>query len=290
MNLVSQTNRNSHRDRVTAERRCASKAVEATVKAALIAILSVSILLPSAAQQTAPSQQAAQLLRSALGVLSPSMAPRDIALSGTAHYIAGSDDETGTVVIKALFGSGSRIDLSLSSGVRSEINNSASGIPVGKWSGPDGVSHNISIQNLLTEPAWFFPTFLVVRGLSPSGYTVTYVGHESLNDQAVEHLSISQSFPLLSSGAPNLVHLTQTNLFLDSGTMLPAAMTFNIHPDNNALVDIPIEVRFSDYRPVNGLQIPFHVQRFLNNGLVLDLQFQDAAINSGVSATEFEIQ
>jgi len=43
--------------------------------------------------------------------------------------------------------------------------------------------------------------------------------------------------------------LSQTDLYLDSTTLLPAAMTFNIHPDDNALLDIPIEIHFSEYRP-----------------------------------------
>ncbi len=77
-----------------------------------------------------------------------------------------------------------------------------------------------------------------------------------------------------SPGAPTFAHLTQVDFFLDSTTLLPAAITFNIHPDNNALLDLPVEIRFSDYRVVSpsgvvaGLQtgavsspqIPFHIQ------------------------------
>ena len=77
---------------------------------------------------------------------------------------------------------------------------------------------------------------------------------------------------------------------LDSTTFLPDAITFNIHPDNNALLDIPVEIDFSDYRPVSGTQVPFRIQKFLNNSLFLDFQVQNAAINSGLSASAFAIQ
>lgn len=293
MTLVAEINRNSHGSRVASKPRRGPKVVEATVKAALVAVLfSVSILLPLAAQQTAPaSPQPVQLLRGALAALSANTIPRDVTLSGTAHYIAGSTEETGTATLKATAGGASRVDLNLSSGPRSEINNSASNAPAGKWSGPDGVSHDISIHNLLTEPAWFFPTFLVLRGLSPSGYAVAHVGHETRDGEAVEHLTISQaSVPQLP---PTLAHLAQTDLFLDATTLLPVALAFNIHPDDNALLDIPIEIRFSDYRPINGVQgvqVPFHIQKFLNNGLVLDLQLENATFNSGLSASEFAVQ
>jgi hypothetical protein len=260
------------------------------MRAALVGVLlSLSILLPSAAQQTAStSPQPAQLLRSALAALTPTTAASDVTLSGTAHYIAGSDDETGTATLKATATGASRIDLNLSSGPRIEVNDSASQLPTGKWSGTDGVSHDIAFHNLLTEPAWFFPTFLVLRGLSSSGRVVTYVGHETRDGEAVEHLTISQPSTIPApAGAPDLTHLTQIDLYLDSSTLLPAAMTFNTHPDDNALLDIPIEVRFSDYRSVSGAQVPFHVQRYVNNTLTLDLQFESAVLNSGLPSTTF---
>jgi hypothetical protein len=67
-------------------------------------------------------------------------------------------------------------------------------------------------------------------------------------------------------------------------------MSFNIHPDNNLLIDIPIEVRFSEYRLVSGAQVPFHVQKLLNNGLILDLRFQTATLNTGLSAADFQVR
>ena len=106
----------------------------------------------------------------------------------------------------------------------------------------------------------------------------------------MQHVSVSQQQPPASSFAPALLpHLTQVDLYLDSSTFLPAAMTFDIHPDGDALTDIPIVVRFSDYRLVNGTQVPFHVQRFLNNGLVLDFQFETAAVNTGLPPSTFGV-
>jgi hypothetical protein len=262
------------------------------VRRALAAVvLSLSILLPSVAQQPAPaSPQPGQLLQGALAALSANVTVTDITLSGTVHYIAGSDDETGTATLKALSSGAARIDLVLPSGQRSEVRNGAAGSQTGTWSGPDLVSHPIAFQNLVAEPAWFFPAFLVLRGASPSGYVATYVGHDTVDNQAVEHLAISQAFvEQLPAGVPTIAQLSQTDLLVDSATFLPAAMSFNVHADSNALVDIPITVRFSDYRQVNGVQIPFHIQKFLNNGLVLDVQLQNATVNSGLSATDFAV-
>jgi hypothetical protein len=254
-----------------------------------LAVLTISAFLPLAAQQApVTGSQAVQILQQALGALSGRQILTDVTLAGTAHRIAGSDDEMGTATLKAIVGA-SRIDLNLSSGPRSEIENMSGATPAGSWSGPDGVAHAISHHNLLTDPGWFFPPFPINHGIS-SGYAATYVGHETREGQAVEHLTISQTFGLQSPAGPSIVgHLSQMDFFLDSTTFLPAAVTFNIHPDNNALLDIPIEVRFSDYRSVSGAQIPFHVQKYLNNGLILDLQFNNAVLNSGLPASTFTI-
>jgi len=95
--------------------------------------------------------------------------------------------------LKATAAGAVRTDLSLSSGQRSEIQNLSATAPAGSWSGPDGIVHPMAFHNLLTEPAWFFPAFAIARRLSNSGYVATYVGHESHNGQAVEHVSVSQT-------------------------------------------------------------------------------------------------
>jgi hypothetical protein len=251
-------------------------------------ILSISL----AAQQTATSNpQALNFLQRSLGALAGGQTLTDVTLSGTARRIAGSDDESGTAVLKVLAAGASRVDLSLPSGHRSEILNTSVAPVAGSWSGPDGVSHSIAFHNLLTGSAWFFPAFTISKGLSASGYVATYVASETHNGQAVQHVSLSQPSLLPNvPGAISSAHLTQVDLFLDSTTLLPAAIAFNIHPDNNQLLDIPIEIRFSSYQAVNGVQVPFHVQKYLNNGLILDFQATSVTLNSGLSASAFSAQ
>src|SRR2546423_167898 len=158
----------------------------------------------------------------------------------------------------------------------------------------------------MVDPSWF-PAFSISRALSSglpagAGFASAYVGQETRESQSVHHLQIWQLSAIPTpSGTPTFQHLTQVDLYLDATTLLPAALTFNTHPDNNMLLDIPVEIRFSDYRPVSGNsatvgaglspstspsspQIPFHIQKFLNNSLLLDLQFQTATLNSGLTA------
>jgi hypothetical protein len=261
------------------------RAVRFALSVSVSFLLSISL----AAQQSTPSSpQAQQLLQRSLSALAGSQTLSDVTLSGTARRVAGSLDESGTATVKAVAGTGARLDLTLPSGPRSEIANLIGTNPAGSWSGPDGVAHPIANHNLMTDSSWFFPTFTVRRLVAPSNYVLSYVGHETRNGQAVEHVMAYQpSSGPPSAGVPSFSHLTQMDLFLDSDTLLPAALTFNAHPDNNMGLDIPLKILFSDYRAVSGAQIPFHVQKFLNNSLFLDLQFQSTTLNSGLSAAAF---
>src|SRR5439155_24266463 len=118
-----------------------------------------------------------------------------------------------------------------------------------------------------------------------------YIGHETRNGQAAEHTSVSPTPPSTAPPrGPSFAHLSQVDFFLDSTTLLPVAVTFNIHPDDNAMLDIPVEIRFSDYRPVNGPYIPFHIQKYLNNGLFLDFLADSVNLNTGLSSTTFTVE
>jgi hypothetical protein len=253
-------------------------------------LLSVPHLHRTPQQAAATSPTATLTLQNSLATLVGNVTVTDVTLTGSVHYIAGSDDETGSATLKALSSGDARSDLSLSSGTHSEIYSFSASGPAGAWSGPDGVSHPIVYHNLLAEPAWFSPTFAIARRLS-SGYTITDLGPTTHNGQQVEHMSVSQNSPTTSLAAgPLFQHLTQVDFFLDSVTSLPAAVTFAIHPDNDALLDIPVEIDFSDYRSVSGAKVPFHVQKSLNDSLLLDIQIQNVSVNSGLSASAFAIQ
>jgi len=237
------------------------------------------------------SAQATTLLRQSLAALTGQAALTDVTLSGTARRIAGSDDDTGTAVFKAVASGAGRTDLSLSSGQRSEAYDLSTPAPSGAWSGPDRISHAIVLHNLVPEPAWFFPAFAIARRLSSSGYVATYIGHDTHNGQAVEHIAVTQASSAQPPASSNLSqHLSQVDFLLDSTTLLPSAISFNTHPDDNALLDIPVEVQFSDYRSVNGAQVPHHIQKFLNNSLLLDFQVQTVTLNSGLSSSALSAQ
>ncbi len=255
----------------------------------VLLVLLVSAKSALARQASSSAPQATVLLQHALAALTGGHPITDVTLSGTVERIAGSDDESGTVVIKALAGTGSIIDLTFPSGPRSEIRNTSSAPAVGSWSGPDSVSHATADSNLVTDPGWF-PAFALAGFATSQNAIITYVGQETKNGSAVIHITASIQFPGRgAAGGAFMQHFSQTEIYLDPSTLLPVAIAYSIHPDKNSSLDIPTEIDYSDYQLRNGSQIPLHIQKLVNNVLNLDLKLTNAVVNSGLSAATFAV-
>jgi hypothetical protein len=242
------------------------------------------------AATTVSDPQAVTLATQSYSALVGTTQINDVTLTGTIVRTAGSDVGTGTVTLKALGAGQSRMDMNLSDGQRSEIRNLSSGLAQGFWIAPNSNAHAAARHNNNTDAAWFFPALTVLSQASNSSYLFTYVGQESRNGTAVQHIRAAQNISSSTDPTGLTVRLSTEDIYLDGNSLLPVALTFNTHPDNNALASIPIEVDFSNYQVVNGVRIPFRIQQFFNGTLFLDITVQSAALNSGLASTDFTAQ
>lgn len=225
------------------------------------------------------------ILRASLAAQTGNVAIQDTTLSGSVEYIVGSDDETVPFSFKGTLSGSSRTDISLSSGTFTETYVLSSSGTTGNWSVGGGTPHPIAGHNLMTDAAWCFPLFVIERLLSNPSSAITYVGTEN----GLAHFSAYQVPP---TGTPSTLaalpqHLSQIDLFLDPVTFLPNKLSFTVHPDNDALIDIPIAVQFSEYQAANGIMLPMRIQKFMNNSLMLDIRVQSTMVNSGLPQTIF---
>jgi len=248
-----------------------------------------------AGQTTTPAPptsdpQAIAFATNALAALTGTVQVSDVTLTGTATRTAGSDVETGAVTLKALGTANSRMDLSTSSGTRSEIRTNASGFPQGTWIGLDGTSHTIASHNCLTDAVWFFPAFSILSQAANVNVLATYVGQETRNGASVQHLRFTQ--PLSATADPTglLTALTTEDIYLDPNSFFPVAILFNTHADSNAAVNVAVEIDFSNYQVTGGAQAPTRIQELLNNSLFLDITVQSVTLNSGLTQSTFSTQ
>ncbi len=209
----------------------------------------------------------------------------DVTLTGSVTW-AGSD--TGTANLTALGTSESRMDLTLGSGTRTEVRDAQTGSQLGQWINPDGSSGLYAPQNCWTDAVWFFPAL----GSLAAGPNVvlSYVGQETRNGSEVQHIEsyiYQANWP--AGVTPTAMQLSIMDFYLDAGSFLPVAVTFNAHPDNDANTNVSFEVDFANYQSQSGVMVPMHVQRLQQGSLMVDLMLSSASFNAGLSLSRFAI-
>jgi len=241
---------------------------------------------------TSPTRdtQAVTLANQALNALTGGLAITDATVQGSSNFIAGSDQESGSATLEARAGYESRTVLALSGGQRTEVRNGSGAPPQAKSSGADAVWHPAPLHNCWVDPTWFFPALTIQSALNDSQIAFTYIGQDTKVGAAVQHIQISRLVPAQSATATSLIQrLSRVDIYLDATTYLPVALDFNTHPDKTATYDIPVEIQFSGWRPVNGVQAPSRIQKFLQGSLLLDLNSVTVSINTGLPQSDFAI-
>jgi hypothetical protein len=261
----------------------------------LIPLFMFSLLTQSTFSQTQTSTasardpQATVLLQRSLAALVGSGTVKDVILTGTGNYIVGSDSETGTTTLKATAVGQSRFDMSTSAGQRSEVRDLSVAPPTGTWLARDGSTHAMAEHNLMTEPAWFFPAFILADVLSNSNYSISAIDQQSTSGSSVYHITVFLQIATPGDTSNWIQRLTRMELYLDPTSFLPTAMVVNVHPDNNASLDLPEEFTFSGYQTAQGAQVPFHIQRYRNHTLLIDIQVSTVTFNSALTTSTFTL-
>jgi len=236
--------------------------------------------------QPAPTSdpQALSLVQQSVGALTRGATISDVTLNANVTSILGSDYETGTGTFQAKGTAESRMNLSLSGGTRSEVRNLTNGLPSGAWQINTGAVTAFAHHNCFTDAAWFFPALSSLVQNANSTFIFKYVGLEQHGGVNTQHVRVFQV-------APNTLfqHLSKMDFFLDPASFLPLAIVAPVHPDLDASTDIPSEIRFANYQSVNGVLVPFHFQRLLNGGVVLDVNVTSATFNTGLSDRIFSL-
>ena len=253
---------------------------------------SVSLLLvlafstPVFSQNPQSDPRAITLATKAITALTSGSAISDVRLTANIEWIAGPKPEPGTGIFLAKGNSESRIDLSLNStGKRTEIRNSFNG-PAGQWINADGKSGNYASHNCWTDEVWFLPELSSLANSSDPRFIFSYVGQETWNGLSTQHLRVYQA----QNDFKQAQQLSAMDFYLDPTSLVVLGIAYKTHPDSNMNVDLPAEIRFADFRPVHGIQVPLHVQRLQSGAVMLDITVTGASFNTGVRDDEFLIQ
>lgn len=248
-----------------------------------VALVTSSAVVASAQKVSGRASNASGLLSQLSAAFSGGKAVQRVQMSGSATWQTGSLEDFGAVSLTASADGSSEMQLSLASrGQRTETQTAGGPDATCQWAGTDGVSHEIRSGSCWRSALWFLPALSLQTSLLPGNLAVSDLGAGAVGSEntAYRHLrSLYAVSGLPSARTTDIAQQSTADLGLDPGSLLPAVFAYSVHPDNGAQVAIAIEVRYSDYRIVDGAQIPFHIQRYVNGSLQLDILLTSAQIN-----------
>jgi hypothetical protein len=245
------------------------------------------------------------MIQQSLAALTGGSPLTDVTMTGAYQVTNASGTQSGTITLVATASGQGQSTVTLPSGRYAEIRSISAGSANMIETGPDGVPHAISTQSAVSpNPAWFCPA-LVLAAASFPNYSSSYVGQETFNGQAVQHLAVwwlpgsSNSF-----ASATLIqfwqHITRHDIYLDASSLLPVAMTFLLHPydpqnPGKPLVmyrggnsDGIVQLLFSDYQVVQGRPVALHIHGTLKTGagtVTSDIHISSVTFNTGATIT-----
>lgn len=248
-----------------------------------IVLLTFSVTV-AVSQQTPPATGSSNSVLSQLATaFSGGQVVQQVQLTGSATWTAGSLQDTGTAVLTASSTGSFGMQLALANtGTRVETETGLGENADCQWAGADGLAHEVSKDSCWRPAIWFLPAMSLQPPLLEKSLTITDLGtgtvgaDTSLYRHVQGHLVFSDLPATISS---IVAQESMTDLGLDPQSLLPAVLAYSVHPDNGASVPIAIEIHYSDYRAVNGVQIPFIIQRYVNGSLQLQISVTAAQIS-----------
>jgi len=227
------------------------------------------------------------LAAQAVAALTGGNAIGDVTLNASVTSTVGSDYDTGNATFYVKGTSESRVDFNLNTGgTRSDVRNAVTGGPGGAWETNGGTPTPFAPHNCWTDAAWFSPALTSLSQTANPNFVFSYVANEQHGGVNAQHIRVYQ---WSAQGAPSAA-LSTMDFYLDAVSSLPIAIGLESHPDDNMGTNLPTEIDFANYQPVNGFQVPFHFQKIFGGGVVLDVIVTSATFNTGLPDTLFTLQ
>lgn len=246
------------------------------------AVLGFFVVLSTSAglSQSAPSPTATTpttagaVLSGASQAFSKGAPVHGVTLTGTAEWTLGSDHESGNATLIANADGSYQINLELGQSSRTDAQTAFAQGQQCTWTGSNGVAQPVAAHNCMLPVAWFLPQVAIFGALQPPGIATLLMGNSS--DAQNPGVDIRQQQAIAPANAtPDMAalftHLSTVDVFYDPGTYLPLSVSYTLHPDVNAAADIPVRIEFSNYQTMQGITVPFHIQRYVNGVLALDI-------------------
>lgn len=247
-----------------------------------------SVIDPKAQQSPVPTvpqrdATALTLLQQSVAAMATTM-PSDSTATGSVTIVEGSLNESGTVSIQTKGTSETSETINLPDGSRSIVYSNQDAKEI---NGPQSV--NSPLELMVVDQCADFPLPLLSAFLTNADESLRYVGQETVNGTSVQHIQVWNSFAS-QPRMRKLSALSGRDIWLDSTSSLPVKIAWLRQPGEGAVHVTRMEIVFSNYTNVNGIQYPFQISKLYNGTPWQTITIQNVSFNTGLTDAQFQAQ
>lgn len=253
----------------------------------LVTLSSLFVAASLNAQQTSSTVQrdptAIALVQESVAAMATTV-PSDSSATGTITVVEGSTTQSGTISIQTLGTGETSETINLSSGQRAVIYSNGDAKEI---NGTQTV--NPVLELMVTDQCADFPLPLLLDALNNPDEAFQYVGQETLSAASVQHLKVWNTF----SSKPRmqkLASLSARDIWLDATSNLPVKIAYIRQPGEGAVPSVRMEIFFSNYTNVNGVQYPFQINKSFNGTPWQTITIQSVSFNTGLTSSQFQTE
>src|SRR6266498_3443911 len=210
--------------------------------------------------------------------------PADALITG--NVTRSSDQVTSAVTLKIKGLGEFREDVQNSAGVTSTIVNNGQAAQLL----PDGTLRVLGPQDAVSIWPVDVPVFSnLPSAASAPNVSVAYLGKETINSSLCNKIQISAQIQPIDPVSEITSRVATINVWLDATTALPVQLQYTRLASNNPSATALHIRQFSNYQQVNGIQVAFTQQEFMNGQLLYAFQFSAVNFNVGLTDSDFAL-
>ena len=128
------------------------------------------------------------------------------------------------------------------------------------------------------------PALLIAYELQRADVSVEFLGNDEFEGRTVYKIALSRTSNTGTNIDAKLTANSRIELFIDGQTFFVVATERKLLSSTDTRRSMPLEIRYSDYRNINGLFIPFQQATYLDGHKLSEFVISSAAVDAG-SAT-----
>jgi hypothetical protein len=245
--------------------------------------LFLTVVHPTMNAQAPTARQLIEHAIQALAVSQDAMESKSFALTGNMLPEGSADSQAIRVLVRGLYDI--RFEIAHQDGSTHLVVTRAGG--TGALRDAAGRVTKITRNARAGTEVPFLPLPGMLADLLVSAGQVTDLGIDTVGDHPVHHLVISRRFPQGSDPDGTMTAHSTIDIFIDSENFLIVKLAHTA-ADLSGRRGIARSVTFADYRPVNGIMVPFLITESLDGQKTWSIAVSSIDFNRKCQDTDFQ--